>query len=157
MMRAKHLIGVVLLLAAGAAIGRASDRVAVYGKVDRVVLEPGADAPERIQLWGVFSVAVPKNPNDYRPAARGYLYFTLSNNRDAARREWADLKAVAGSGQIVAFGSRWEGPPRLRPSTETPASPDPYAVDAGVTKVQGRTDYAPIRAVIEYRGTGAAR
>ena len=147
----------LLMLGAGAAIGRASDRVAVYAKVDRVVFEPGADAPERIQVWGVFSIAQPNNPNDYRPPAGGYLYFKQPGSRDAARREWADLKAVAGTGQFVAFGSRWDSAPRLRQANETPASPDVYGINIGVSKVQGRTDYAPIRALLEYKGTGAAR
>lgn len=158
MMRTRTMLfaGGLLVLAAGVA-ARASDRVAVYAKVDRVVLEPSADAPDTIQVWGVFSLAQPNNPNDYRPAARGYLYFKLPGNRDAARREWSDLKTVAGTGQFVAFGSRWESTPRLRLADEKPESPDVYAINIGVTKVQGRTDYAPIRALIEYKGTGAAQ
>jgi hypothetical protein len=131
------------------AVASASDRVAVYTRIDRVVLEPTADAPERIQIWGVFSVAQPNNPNDYRPAARGYLYYTLPSNRDGARREWSDLKSVAGTGQLVAFGSRWEGVPRLRQASESPEGPDAYSLNAGVVKVAGKTDYAPIRAILD--------
>jgi len=150
---------VACLLAALAivAVVRASDRVAVYAKVDRVVLEPSAEAPETVQVWGVFAVAQPNNPNDYQPAGRGYLYYKLPANRDAARREWADLKTVAGTGQLVAFGTRWEGLPRIRQADEKPAGPDVYSVNTGLVKVQGRTDYAPIKSLIEYRGTGVGK
>src|SRR5215471_13819027 len=85
-----------LVIAAAAAALHASDRVAVYARVDRVVLAPDADAPRTIQVFGVFSVAQPNNPNDYAPPARGYLYFTLGGDEALARREWADLKQMAG-------------------------------------------------------------
>jgi len=144
---------VACLLAATAivAVVRASDRVAVYAKVDRVVLEPNVEAPETVQIWGVFAVAQPNNPNDYQPAGRGYLYYKLPANRDAARREWLDLKTVAGTPQLVAFGSRWEGAPRIRRVDEKPSGPDVYSVNTGLVKVQGRADYAPIKAVIEFK------
>lgn len=145
------LCAAILTIVAAGAISHASDRVAVYAKVDRVVLEPAADAPEMIQIWGVFSTALPNNPNDYRPAARGYLYYRLPSNREAARREWSDLKQIAGSGQLVAFGSRWEGAPRLRAADEPPANPDVYSVNTGLIKVEGRTDYAPIRALLDFK------
>ena len=62
---------------AGVVALRASDRVAVYAKVDKVILEPSTSEPATIQVWGVFSVAQTGNPNDYQPAARGYLYYKL--------------------------------------------------------------------------------
>ena len=149
--RAAVLMATLAMVAAGVVFMRASDRIAVYAKVDRVVLEPNAETPETVQIWGVFSLAQPNNPNDYRPAANGYLYFALPGAKDVARREWSDLKSVAGTGQIVAFGSRYESKPRLRPSNEKPANPDAYVINTGVTKVQGRTDYAPIRALIDVK------
>ena len=149
------LVGAVLALSAGA-VGHASDRVAVYGRVDRVALEPIGKTPETIQVWGVFSIAVPDNPNDYRPAASGYLYFAMPSDA-AARREWNDLETVAGTGQIVAFGSRWDSIPRLRQASEKPASPDRYTVNFGVVKVQGRTDYAPIRDIGTFKRTSTPK
>jgi hypothetical protein len=145
------MVGLCTIAFLATAVAHASDRVSVYAKVDRVVLAPSAEAPDTIQIFGVFSVAQPNNPNDYRPAARGYLYYTAGTNRDAARREWADLKSIAGSGQVVAFGSRWEGTPRVRDTGETPSTPDEYAVNTGVTKINGRTDYAPVRALIDFK------
>jgi hypothetical protein len=138
-------------LAAGAVVTRASDRTAVYAKVDRVVLEPTADAPTAIQIWGVFSIAKAGNPNDYQPTARGYLYYALPPKADLARREWSDLQSVAGAGDIVAFGSRWEGVPRLRQPNEKPSTPDPYSLNAGLTKVRGNNQYAPIRALLDFK------
>jgi len=129
----------------------ASDRVAVYAKVDKVILEPSTGEPATIQVWGVFSVAQAGNPNDYQPAARGYLYYRLPARADLARREWTDLQGVAGTGEIVAFGSRWEGVPRVRPVNDKPANPDPYSLNTGLTKVRGNNQYAPIRALLDFK------
>jgi hypothetical protein len=130
---------------------RASDRMAVYAKVDKVILEPSVGDPATVQVWGVFSVAQAGNPNDYQPAARGYLYYRLPARADLARREWTDLQGVAGTGEIVAFGSRWEGVPRVRPVNDKPANPDPYSLNTGLTKVRGNNQYAPIRALLDFK------
>ena len=140
-----------LLLAAMVARVYASDPTAVYARIDKVVLQPTAAMPETVQIWGVFSVAKPNDRNDYLAPARGYWYFKLADNPEAARSEWADLNAVAGTGQIVSFGSRYEFHAALRKADETPKNPDPYIVHMGLTKVSGRTAYAPIRALIDYR------
>ena len=150
MKRTVLFICMLTLVAAGSRV-HTSDRTAVYAKVDRVVLEPNGDTPDTIQVFGVFSVAVPNNPNDYRPADRGYLYFRPGKDPAAARREWADLKAVAGTGQLVAFGSRFQSVPRLRHPDEKPANPDAYITDIGLQKVHARGNYAPIRSLLDYR------
>src|SRR6266487_2655128 len=59
-----HLLVMAIVTVAAVAVPSASDRVAVYGKIDRVVLEPRREAPETIQIWGVFSIAVRNNAND---------------------------------------------------------------------------------------------
>ena len=151
MLRTTLVTALTTSIVAAAQLAHASDRVAVYAKVDRVVLQPNAGAPDTIQIFGTFSIAERNNPNDYRPAARGYLYYRLPAKRDVARREWADLAAIAGTGQIVAFGSRWEGTPRVREASEPPANPDDYTINTGLTKVEGRTDYAPVRGLSEAR------
>jgi hypothetical protein len=152
MKRSRFVTGILAGLAVTAAVAlQASDRVAVYAKVDRVVLAPDASAPKTIQVFGVFSVAKPGNPNDYQAPAKGYLYFTLAGDDALARREWADLKAVAGTGQIVALGNRYSMRARVRGEKDAPASPDAYTTDVGLTKIEGRTDYAPIKALIDFR------
>ena len=151
-MKAAASIGalfMVLLLCAAEA--HASDPMAVYARVDSVVLEPNADSPQRIQVWGVFAMAKPDDRNDYLAPARGYLYLTLAGDSRTVRAEWEDLKQVAGTGQIVAFASRYELKARLRQADERPASPDAYSVNFGLTKVRGRTDYAPIRALAAFK------
>ena len=146
------LLAAALAISVASAVAlHASDRVAVYAKVDKVILEPSTGEPATIQVWGVFSVAQAGNPNDYQPAARGYLYYRLPSRVDLARREWTDLQSVAGTGEIVAFGSRWEGVPRVRLINDKPANPDPYTLNTGLTKVRGNNHYAPIRALLDFK------
>jgi hypothetical protein len=140
-----------LFAVAVGAVVFASDPTAVYARVDKVVLEPTAGSPDTIQLWGVFSLAKPDDRNEYLPAARGYLFFKLMTDADNTRKEWADLQQVAGTGQIVSFGSRYQLHPPLRRPNERPDHPDPYAISIGITKVRGNTTYAPIRALLEFR------
>lgn len=129
----------------------ASDPTGVYARVDKVVLAPSQDAPDTIQVWGVFSMAMADNPNDYLPPAKGYLYFRLPANAEVARKEWNDLKAVAGTGQIVSFGKRWDMKARIRRADETPAAPDAYTLNVGVTKVRANMQYAPVRALVDFK------
>src|SRR5215469_17803379 len=82
----------------------ASGPTAVYALIDKVALEPNADRPQRIVIYGVFSTAENAG-NTYSEPYRGYLCFTLPQNSELALREWSDLKSVAGTRQVVAFGS----------------------------------------------------
>ena len=147
----KLLAKALVVFGASVALAHASDPTAVYARVDKVVLEPSPDSPKTIQVWGVFSMAKPNDRNAYLPAARGYLYFKLGDNQVAARKEWADLKEVAGTGQIVAFGSRYDPPARLRKADERPENPDPYSTNIGLQKVSSRTDYPPVRELLDYK------
>lgn len=151
-MKTSRLIGMVLLgVVLCVTLTHASDPTAVYARVERVVLEPNADAPQAIQVWGVFAMAKPDDRNDYLPPKRGYLYFTFNGGASqAVRAEWADLRQVAGTGQIVSFGSRYQPTARLRPADERPANPDQYALNFGVQKNR-RTDYEPIKALIAFK------
>jgi hypothetical protein len=149
-MKRAGLIGRALLVLGLCAIPvHASDPMALYTRVDRVVLEPNSGTPQTIQIWGVFALARPGG-NDYLPPARGYLYFSLKDNARAALAEWADLKGVAGTGQIVSFGSRYELKPRLRPADEKPANPDAYVVSIGLTKSRDDSANPPVRALREF-------
>ena len=151
-MKTSTLIGAVLLgVVLCVTLTYASDPTAVYTRVERVVLEPNAEAPQAIQVWGVFAMAKPDDRNDYLPPRRGYLYFTFNGTSQAVRAEWADLKQVAGTGQIVSFGSRWQLKARVRNADAKPMNPDVYTVNTGVTRVRGNTEYAPIRALLDFR------
>jgi hypothetical protein len=150
-------------------VAHASDWVAVYALVDKVVMEPNAEHPERIQLWGVFSMAKPNDRQAYEAPQRGYMYFTLPpegkvvlmpqlvgrypEERQAfARVEWSDFKTVAGKRQVVGFGSRFKPVKyRIRKADEKPANPDVYEVELGLSKVGSNTDYPPVKALLEYK------
>ena len=134
-----------------ASVAQASDVIAVYALVERVVMEPNADKPEQIQIWGVFSVAEPNDRNSYQVPQRGYLYFKLpSTKEDVARNEWADFKSIAGKREAVGFGNRHMVKLRVRKADEKPKAPDIYQVELGLVKIQANTDYPPVKALFEY-------
>jgi hypothetical protein len=86
----------------------ASSPFGIYAIVDKVVLEPSENAPERIQIWGVFVVPVPMSTSRHGPPQRGFLYYSMAPGREeTTRKEWADLKTVAGTGQTIAFAQYW--------------------------------------------------
>jgi hypothetical protein len=124
-----------------------SDWIGVYARIDKVVLEPNATAPERIQIWGAFAVASKEDRNSYQSAQRGFLYYSLAPGKEeVCRKEWADLKTIAGTGDVIGFGSRDKPAGRLRKSDDKPADPDTYPVGFGLMRMSNRgTDYPPIR------------
>lgn len=159
----------------------ASGWVGVYAIVERVVVEPTDTAPERIQVWGAFAFVNGSltQASGVSAAKRGYLYFripaTVSERAteaglQAVRREWTDLRSIAGTGQAVGFG-RWqyigdfadllpEGAARayvlarapvmvksdlrVRPATERPGSPALYQVDSGIVKLTESGSHAGV-------------
>jgi hypothetical protein len=173
------------LAAVMASVTSASAPLGIYGIVESVVFEPDDRAPERVQVWGAFAYVHMKNvvsgaegrPSPRLSAAqRGYLYFTLpadGESVDTVRHEWADLEAVAGTGQAVGFGTwghtgrfdalRPDGRPnvqatilervpsggtttdlRVRPASETPTNPSAYQTNAGIVKLTAGGSHAAI-------------
>ena len=122
-----------------------SDFTGVYAKIDRVVIEDGT-----AQIHGVFAAAKPDDRNDYLPPVRGYLYYKLGSNAEMTRNEWNDLKSVAGTGQIVSFGTR-PFTAKIRKPGDKPENPDTYSTNTGVNRVRGQTDYPPIRALLDFK------
>jgi hypothetical protein len=153
----------------------ASGTAGVYALLTKVVLEPNASAPERIQLWGAFTLA--EGANTLTPQ-RGYMYFKLPADpklREAALKEWTDFKTIAGTGQAVAFGrfgyigafadelisrpagnppyvllegaqvpGMWGAKNPVRAESVTPAAPDNYPVDMGLTKLSSTGNLAAV-------------
>jgi hypothetical protein len=131
------------LVAGAAASAYASDPHGIYAFVDKVVLEPNDKTPERIQIVGGFALAEGRGDN-YADAQRGYMYFKLrSGEEEICRKEWADLKSVAGTGQIVSFGSRYELRGTVRKPDAKPENADTYPKGWGMTKVKMR-EYKPL-------------
>jgi hypothetical protein len=157
-------------LLAGMAHLSASGALGVYGVVEKVVFEPSEAAPERIQVWGAFAYvngAAAGQGLTVSPAKRGYMYFRMDPSKaDIIKKEWADLKAVAGTGQAIGFGEwfyfgvfgalRPDAPTdrlldrsgqadlRVRPASETPASPAQYQTNAGIVKLSETGGHAAI-------------
>jgi hypothetical protein len=137
----------VLLALATGAPARASHPVGVFALVDKVVLEPSAKAPERVQIWGAFSLANLKTRH-YDPPVRGYLYYSApAGEEETARTEWADLERVAGTGECVAFGARHTPFGKVRRADRKPESPDPYPLGVGVVKVRN-SEFEPVAALL---------
>jgi hypothetical protein len=126
-----------------------SDPIGVYALIDKVIFEPSQDAPQRIQIWGAFALASKDDRNSYNEPARGYLYFTCKAGTETpCLKEWADLKAVADTGQVIGFGGRNNPRPRLRKSTDKPSDPDEYPLNYGLIRMRDRnSDYPPVRAL----------
>ncbi|HKI38389.1 MAG TPA: hypothetical protein VKA46_41450 [Gemmataceae bacterium] len=141
-MRRTLLLAMASLLAlAGSA--RASDPVGIYGLVEKVVLEPEQGKPERAQVWGVFRLAKARRGDEYQKPAYGYLYYALPSGKEGdTRREWADLKEVAGTGQVIAFAGRYQEFGRVRKAAEKAEKADPYPVAGGMHKLNATSRMA---------------
>lgn len=151
------LIGIVIGVCAMTVVTlRASDMVGVYAVVEKVVLEPADAAPQRIQIWGAFALSDQKSGSTYGSAQRGYLYYTCPSGQETVcRREWEDLKTVAGKDTGVGFGARYKETGRVRKADEKPASPDVYPIQFGVMRLSAGHESLPvidrIKAVLRQR------
>ena len=138
-MRFSKTVLLLILLATPSIPTFASDPVGVYALIDKVVLEPNGTAPQRIQIWGVFAVAKEPYGDDYQRAQRGYMYYSIDPAKaDVSRKEWADLKTVAGTQKTIAFGNRRLPNGKIRQASERPDSPDTYPTGMGVFKMGDR-------------------
>ncbi len=123
-----------------------SDPIGVYAVIDKVVQEPAEGEAGRVAVWGIFATSLDKYGDRYTAPAYGYMYFELAKGKEEiCRREWADLKTVAGSGRCVGFGSRREPTGRVRMADEKAGTPEAWPVAMGVMKVEGsRGGMAPL-------------
>jgi hypothetical protein len=82
--------------------------VGIYAIVDKVAFEPDRASPERVRIDGTFVVPIRMSSGDYAPPKRGFLYFkTVHGRENAARRDWAALTSVAGTGEVIGFAYYW--------------------------------------------------
>jgi len=158
-----------ILLIACIAIGTtatllADGPVGVYAMVQKVVFEPNEQAPTRIQVWGLF-VWVDgglDKPGPINLPQRGYMYFKLPANATSAaatKQQWAEIKTIAGTGQIIAFGG-WnyagtfedlhipmtggQEEVRVRKQAESPAKPITYPIKPGLVRIANDASHAEL-------------
>jgi len=138
--------------------------VGVYSMVQKVVFEPNEQAATRIQVWGVF-VWVDgglKSPGPINIPLKGYLYFKLPSGATeaaATKKQWDEIKAFAGTPQIIAFdGWTYAGPfedlfippsnnqeeIRVRKPIEAPAKPITYPIKTGLVKIASDSKHADL-------------
>ncbi len=150
-------IGMLLLLCGMAGSLRASDPIGIYALIDKVAFLPNEQSAQTIQISGVFSLAEGRGETYSKPQ-RGYLFFTIDAEKpDVTRKEWADLKSVAGSGKAIGFGSRYpKKKPTVRKADQTPKDPDVYVLGWGIRKITD-TSYEPIKALFDAAGKSSKR
>ena len=151
-------LGLVLLMAIsiGAGAARASDPMGIYALVDKVVLEPNEDKPERIQIWGTFCFAEGRGET-YAQPKRGYLYYKLNPDKpDVSRKEWSDLKSVAGTSQVIAFASRHKEKGDIRQAADKAKGADVYPLGLGLQKIrEDHYNSGPVKALRTYASKNA--
>jgi hypothetical protein len=103
------IVSVCAVLMLSSIVGLAKrETIGIYAIVDKVAFEPDAESPERIRIWGMFIVPVPRSSGQYKSPQRGYLYFRIAPGMEqVAKREWAALKNLAGLGQGIGFAQYW--------------------------------------------------
>jgi len=115
--------------------------------VDKVVLEP-SNAPKTIHIWGSFIFATQTKGRSFSKPVRGLLYYMAPQGKDeVCRKEWNDLKKVAGTGQVIGFGNSYDlqSLGKVRNAGTTLGNPDTYPLGSGLVKCRTDTNYGPIR------------
>jgi hypothetical protein len=133
-------LGVAVLAISFGSTAWAGGPPPVYVVVDKVVLEPNADAPERIRIEGCFvrqteeliremkEKGIPW-ANTYGKPVEGYVYMSIEPTKEKeCRAEWAKWQKAAGTGKVVAIGACTVGGSlrdvRIRKPGEKPTRPD---------------------------------
>jgi hypothetical protein len=155
--RISRLLALLLVTAllGGATSAKASDPIGLFARVDKVTFEPSEEKPERVVIEGSFALADTKKSNRYLEPQQGVLFFKLPSEKpQVAINEWRDLKSVAGTSQLVGFGSRHKSLPTVRKEKST--QPEEYPIGFGVVKVTGhRAEYPAIRALQKEKAESA--
>jgi hypothetical protein len=130
--------------------------IGIYAVIDAVTFEPDGPSPNFIRISGIFVVPVPISSGQYRSPQRGYLYFRIPPGMEqATRKDWNELKTLAGTGRAVGFGQYWVPIPNdpegngyqsleVRVHTDgDAASPEVYPVPhpKGIVKAGDKEDF----------------
>jgi hypothetical protein len=150
----------------------------VYVVVDKVVLEPNADAPERIRIEGCFVRQTDELLREVRENGRewestyskpveGYVYMSIEPGQEKeCRAEWTKWQKAAGTGKVVAVGGCVVGGSlrtvKIRELNEKTTRPDAvYTTDyleaGGQSYVEDNGEratfglrFAPVKAVLAF-------
>jgi hypothetical protein len=133
--------------------------IGIYAIVDQMTFEPDDGSPNSVRISGIFVVPVRMSSGNYHRPQRGYLYFRIApGTEQATRRDWRELKTLAGSGKVIGFGQYWvpnpddpQGNPHHSLEVTVHAAGDlatpdfyPLPQSRGVTEVKaGEKDHDP--------------
>src|SRR5205823_2234319 len=84
----------------------------------------------------------------YSEPVQGYYYFKADKGtEDICRKEWADMKKIAGTGQVIGFADthNYETLVKVRKSNEKPEKPDSFPLGNGVVKIGDNSNFSPIK------------
>lgn len=102
---ARFMMALLATVAGIGAVARAGGPPPVYVVVDKVVLEPSTDAPDRVQIWGSFVRLENVEGYKYGKPIEGYVYLSSATGKEAeSRAEWKKWQKAAGTGKVVAAG-----------------------------------------------------
>lgn len=152
-------LGVVL----GATDAAASLPAGVWVKVKKVVFEPNATSPTKIQIHGaamLYDKSTGTSYAGYTEPAFGYLYYSCPSGQEkTCVSEWADVEKNIKDLDDVCIGLGDQSLPTgsLRAPNATPVTPDVYPIALGVL-----TGFTPCQAIDKFLssqpdgGTGGA-
>jgi hypothetical protein len=102
------LFGTILLVSMATNAAAKSTSIGIYAAIDEVKFDQGGPSSNMVRISGIFIVPKRMSSGEYQTPQRGYLYFRISPGAEqAARKDWNQLKAVAGTGQVVGFALYW--------------------------------------------------
>jgi hypothetical protein len=82
--------------------------IGIYAVIDEVTFQPDGASPNSIRISGIFVIPEPMSSGMYKSPERGYLYFRIRPGmEEATRKDWNQLKSIAGTGQVVGFAQYW--------------------------------------------------
>lgn len=120
----RYLMTAAALVLFGAP-ARAGGPPPVYVVVDKVTVEPGTGAAERIKIEGCFVRLVENDRRyEYGKPVEGFVSLSVAPGKEKeCRAEWAKWQTAAGTGKAVAVGTCHDAGPFLTVTIRKPGEP----------------------------------